>query len=42
MQTLTTIGRSFPDVTLPLLDGEDLRFSDLRGRKLVLFMWGSW
>lgn len=42
MQTLNAVGRPFPDMTLPLLDGGTLRFADLRGTKLLLFMWGSW
>ena len=31
-----------PDLTLPTVDGGDLRFADLRGKKALLFMWGSW
>jgi hypothetical protein len=31
-----------PALTLPRLDGGHLRFADLRGTKLVLYMWGSW
>ena len=36
------IGDQFPDITLPTLDGGDLHVSDLRGKKVLLFMWGSW
>ncbi len=36
------VGDRFPDVTLPLLDGGELNFSNLRGKKVLLFMWGSW
>jgi hypothetical protein len=36
------VGQTLPDLTLPRLDGGDLRFADLRGKKLLLFMWGSW
>ena len=36
------VGMPLPDLTLPTLDGENLRFADLRGKKLLLFMWGSW
>ena len=40
--TATDAGQLLPDLTLPRLDGGDLRFADLRGKKLLLFMWGSW
>ena len=36
------IGMPLPDLTLPRLDGGTLRFSDLHGKRLLLFMWGSW
>jgi peroxiredoxin len=36
------IGDPFPDVALPTLDGGELRVSSLRGKKVLLFMWGSW
>ncbi len=36
------VGDPFPDVALPLLDGGELRISGLRGKKVLLFMWGSW
>ena len=43
MTAMTTdVGQTLPDLTLPLLDGGDLRLSDLRGKKVLLFMWGSW
>jgi peroxiredoxin len=35
-------GQPLPDVTLPLLAGGDVSFGDLRGKKRLLFMWGSW
>jgi len=35
-------GAAFPDISLPTLDGRDLRFVDLRGKRLVLYLWGSW
>ena len=38
----TDVGEMLPDLTLPRLDGGDLQFADLRGKKLLLFMWGSW
>ncbi len=36
------IGDQFPDIALPTLDGGELHVSDLRGKKVLLFMWGSW
>lgn len=36
------VGDRFPEVSLPLLDGGELSFSNLRGKKVLLFMWGSW
>ncbi len=32
----------FPDVSLRSLDGEELRVSSLKGKKVLLYMWGSW
>ena len=31
-----------PDWTLPLLEGGELRLSQLRGKRVLLFFWGSW
>lgn len=42
MTATTELGLMLPDLTLPRLEGGDLRFADLRGKKLLLFMWGSW
>ncbi|MDQ3467402.1 MAG: peroxiredoxin family protein [Chloroflexota bacterium] len=42
MKNLNAVGLPFPDVALPGLDGDDVRFADLRGRRLLLFMWASW
>ncbi len=43
MTTMTTdVGQVLPDLTLPRLDGGELRFADVQGKKLLLFMWGSW
>lgn len=43
MTAMTTdVGEMLPDLTLPRLDGGEIRFSDLRGNKVLLFMWGSW
>jgi len=41
-ETPTGAGAPLPDPRLPTLAGEDFRFADLRGVKLLLFMWGSW
>ncbi len=35
-------GQALPDFTLPLLDGGELEVGALRGKKLLLFFWGSW
>jgi peroxiredoxin len=39
---VVSIGDRLPDVTLPRLDGGDLRLAELRGKRFLLFMWGSW
>ena len=36
------VGSALPDLALPLLNGGTLWISDLRGKKVLLFMWGSW
>ena len=36
------VGDEAPDFTLPSLDGSEVRLSDYRGKKVVLFMWASW
>jgi hypothetical protein len=38
----TFAGQIVPDLTLPLLDGGDLPLRSLRGKKVLLFFWGSW
>lgn len=40
-QTLR-LGTQVPDFTLPSLEGRDVRISDFRGKRVVLFMWASW
>lgn len=42
MQNQSAVGLPFPDVALPDLNGGVLRFTDLRGTRLFLFMWASW
>ena len=36
------LGTQVPDFTLPTLDGKQVRLSDFRGKRVVLFMWASW
>lgn len=36
------VGDRLPDLRLPLLDGGELDFSTLQGKRLLLFFWGSW
>lgn len=36
------LGQPFPDLILPLLDGQDARFSDFYGKKLLVFNFASW
>jgi cytochrome c biogenesis protein CcmG, thiol:disulfide interchange protein DsbE len=36
------LNRPAPDFTVQTLDGHTLRLSDLRGRTVVLNVWGSW
>jgi peroxiredoxin len=36
------VGDRLPDVRLPGLDGGEVDFAALRGKKLLLFFWGSW
>lgn len=35
-------GDTLPEIVLPRLDGGDLNLGDLRGKRLLLYMWGSW
>ncbi len=35
-------GSTLPDVTLRDLDGNPYRLGDVRGQRLLLFMWASW
>lgn len=36
------VGGPAPDFTLTLLDGKEIRLSDLRGRPVVVNFWASW
>ncbi len=42
MTQAVRVGTPLPDLTLPRLDGGTVGFGDLRGKKVLLFMWGSW
>jgi hypothetical protein len=42
METMTGIGHHLPDVTLPTLNGEAVVLTALRGKRRLLYMWGSW
>jgi peroxiredoxin len=36
------VGDLLPELVLPRLDGATLDLRSLRGRRVVLFFWGSW
>jgi peroxiredoxin len=36
------IGDPAPDVVFLTLDGRELRLSDYRGKRVILFVWASW
>jgi hypothetical protein len=36
------LGEALPDLTLPTLDGTPFALNSLRGRRFLLFFWGSW
>ncbi|MBT8486843.1 MAG: hypothetical protein HKO59_04875 [Phycisphaerales bacterium] len=36
------VGEPFPDLVLPLLDGEPCSVADYRGQKLILHVFASW
>ena len=40
----TTVGAGtpLPDFVLPKLDGGELDLAELRGKRVLLFFWGSW
>jgi hypothetical protein len=40
--TVTSVGTRLSMPTLPTLDGTALDLHALRGKKVLLFMWGSW
>lgn len=42
MGNVNGVGGSLLDVTLPSLDGEAVPLGALRGKRRLLYMWGSW
>jgi peroxiredoxin len=36
------VGDRLPAITLPRLGGGETTLSELRGKRRLLFMWGSW
>ncbi len=36
------VGSQLPPLTLPTLEGGEIALRDLRGKRLLLFFWGSW
>jgi hypothetical protein len=36
------VGDLLPAITLPKLGGGEVRLDTLRGKRRLLFMWGSW
>ena len=41
-ETVTSVGTRLVLPALPTLDGTALDLHALRGKKVLLFMWGSW
>ena len=42
IHTTAVEGETAPDFSLPSFDGKNIRLSQFRGKKLILFMWASW
>ncbi len=42
MMTGSEVGMRLPAAKLPTLGGEMVDFAEYRGKKLLIFMWGSW
>jgi hypothetical protein len=40
--TMTSVGTRLAMPILPTLDGTEVDLQMLRGKKVLLFMWGSW
>jgi peroxiredoxin len=41
-RNVPAVGELAPDVALPSIDGRPIRFSEFRGKRLMVFMWASW
>jgi hypothetical protein len=41
-ETVTSVGTRLSLPPLPALDGTEVDLQSLRGKKILLFMWGSW
>ena len=39
---IPAVGDPLPNWSLPTLDGAELHLDSLRGKRILLFMWGSW
>ncbi len=39
---MAQLGQQVPDLAFRSLDGGTVRLSDFRGKKLLIFVWGSW
>ncbi len=42
METRYGVGQSLPDVVLSALNGDPVSLATLRGKRRLLYMWGSW
>ena len=42
IDVISSSGTRLSTPTLPTLDGLELDIHSLRGKKVLLFMWGSW
>ena len=38
----TAVGEAYPDFVLPTLEGQGVRLSDYRGKKVLLIHFASW
>lgn len=36
------VGDPLPNITLPTLNGGELALDELRGKRVLIFFWGSW
>lgn len=42
MESRYGVGYPLPALKLPTLDGASVSLADLRGKRRLLYMWGSW